>query len=208
MDVRPTILIQEVIMNGGLNLKGMPGIGATAEEDVHNKWSSFESVEAELSYMGFPPVEKPPYSCPNLTPEMLTEATDKQYTAIFVQLGEWYGYVTNVHARIKAILIQIDNELGDLESRLREGTVQASKIEGRKKPTLQEIADTIKKDPRILELTLQKQHHEQKKLLLQSYVGQLERNLKIVSRQVEIRRQDLEHHQVANNMPTRGIRRP
>jgi hypothetical protein len=162
-------------------------------------------MELTLTRMGFPPVEQPSHSRPVLTPEILTTPDSRQYTEVYWRLEAWHDYAFNTMARIKAILVQVANEKNQIERSIRKDAAQPSADgEAKEKLSKQEMDDLIAEHPRYHELSYEEQKLEQQKILLQSHVESLERDLKLVSRQVEIRRQDIDQGKRATNLPSHG----
>jgi hypothetical protein len=190
---------------GGLQLPPTVGPGFEIESQIEASWNTFEDMELALSQMGFPPVEKPNFNIPQLTPEVLTSPDSKKYTEIYWQIEAWHTYAFNTMARIKAILVQIVNEQNKIERVIRKEEAQPN-ADGSSKPkqTKTQLDDLIANTPRYEELTYEKQKLDQQKQLMQSYVDSLDRDLKLVSRQVEIRRQDIDHGRRATNLPGHG----
>lgn len=185
-------------LDGGLRIPSIVGPGAEEEEGTHNKWDTFDDVELEMTMMGFPPVPMPSYTCPELTSDMLTTANSKKYTETYQQMESWFNYAANTLARMKALQLQIANEMNKIGRLVKEGAPVDDKG---KKPSVGTLIDMVENHPRYEELKLEDQKWEQKKQILQSHVVRLEKDLKLLSRQVEIRRQE-------NDMGNRGSGRP
>jgi hypothetical protein len=189
---------------GGLNIPDAAGVGSRLEQELHNIWDTFDLMELKLTQDGFEPMEKPNYNRPTLAPGMLASANGHQITELHEKFGAWHSYAANLLSRIRAATTQVDNEMTVLAIRLRKGALEASKRAGnKKKPTAKEIEDDVKLDPRYQELMLEKQKYDQQRFIMDSHVESLTRELRIISRQVEIRRQDLEA-----NTGGRGYGRP
>jgi hypothetical protein len=190
----------------GLSLPTLMGVGHTQEEDIHETWSTFDEMELQLARQGIEPVMQPECEVPRITARLLTDVDNREFSQIFANFGEWYGYVTNLYGRIQAKIVEIDNELHDLEVQNRKymlDTWRASGGDKKDKPTIQEMSDFNDLHPRVRELKHEWQQWEQQRLILSPRKDQLYRDMKIISRQVEIRGQELERNRMGGNMPSR-----
>jgi len=176
----------------GLNIDGSVGLGERLQEELHNVWDTFDDSELKLTQLGFPPVNKPGSARPHIEPGTLNRLNGAQLTEIFEQVGAWQDYATNLLSRFRGYLQQIDNEKKVLTARLRQGAIQAAMQSGEKKPPEKEIEQNVLLDPRYQELMQEEQKVEQQRFQMEGHVDSLNRQLKLVSRQVEIRRQELE----------------
>lgn len=182
---------------GGLSLPTNVGMGQTAEQQVHAQWDTVGQVEAELAMRGFMPMDTPNYPCPVITEEALTTSDSKSYTTTYAQQLSWFNYSSQTLSRIVADLLGVQNEMTLIEARMRKGF----RLNGAKM-TAQQMADEILLDPRYLELKHREQLLSQHKIELSAYTEGIERGLKVISRQVEIRKQEIEQNRV--NIPGRG----
>ena len=176
-------------MGGGLRLPDALGPGEQQEHGVQNVWDTFDEVELEMTRMGFPPIPMPNFGCPELTADLLTTPNASQYTTAYQQMEGWHNYAINTLARMKALQLQIANEMSKIERLVKDG---AKPTPPAKKLTVDQLKDMVENHPRYEELKIEDQEWEQKKIILQSHCTRLEKDLKLLSRQVEIRRQDWE----------------
>jgi len=192
-----------------LRLPQALGPGEMEEELITQSWNTFDDIELELTMMGFEPLEKPKHSRPQLTLEILATPNSREYTEIYLKVEAWHNFAFNTMARIKAIMIGLQNEQNDIARSIRKEAA-APDPQGAKKPKANKasIEDLIEDHPRYRELTFMMQQYDQKKIILQSHVDSLDRDLKMVSRQVEIRRQDLDNGKRGGNISGHGGRRP
>lgn len=194
---------------GGLRLPAAVGPGDLDAQLMTQSWNTFDDVELELTLMGFPPLEQPKHARPQLTLEILATPNSREYTDLYLKVEAWHNFAFNTMARIKAILIGYENEQNEIARGIRKEFAAPDPSGGKKaKVNKSSIEDTIAEHPRFRELTFEMQKWEQKKIILQSHVDSLDRDLKMVSRQVEIRRQDIDNGRRGSNMPSHGGRRP
>lgn len=191
---------------GGLRVPGPLGVGQTEEEQIQRTWQTFDEMELMLTRLGIPPLEKPRCTIPKVTANLLTDSQNREFSQIFAEISEWYGFVTSLYGRIQAKLVEIDSELADLEVQNRRKMLKAWKDAGgekKDKPTVQDLSDHNMMHPRVRALKHEWQQYEQQRLILQPRKEQLYRDWKTVSRQVEVRGQELERNRIGNNMPGR-----
>lgn len=175
----------------GMRLKGPVGIGAAQQQAIHNEWDTFDKNEAFLARMGFPPLAQPEVSCPQVTDEILTTADDKLYTETYAALVSWRNYCQNLYSRIEAKAMDVVDELKVLAIDLKRGAKLAASSTGDKKPTKDELDEMLWLDPRYKELKRLEHDFAQQLRLLRPQVDSLNKGVDLMSRQVEIRRQEL-----------------
>jgi hypothetical protein len=167
---------------------------------VHRRWDTFAEEEAKLHMQGFTDADKPLNEFPQLTAQQLTTLPNDQYTALHATYLEWFRYTAEIFAKLKANILQLDNEMEDIEL-----TIKRDMKGGRdKKPTADDLEIAVGTTPRYVELKQLKQRAEQAKILLETRVDYLERSLRVISRQVELRKIDAGQGMVNNGMPARG----
>ncbi len=185
---------------GGLHLPKKLGVAHSVAEVAHDTWSTFESVQEELAQRGLPPLPVPPYTYPGAITiaQLTTEGQD--YSKTYVEHLAWYNYVAELVAAIRATLTQIENEMEDIASKMRED----ERAKAGKAPAVNAMKDLIEQTPRYRELKIEAQRFDQKKRLTEGKLDTMDRNLKLLSRQVEIKRVEFEKHRVGEGMQTRG----
>lgn len=173
------------------------------EPKTGNPWDTYDGVKKGVEDMGFAPRVEPEYPCPELTADKLTTPDSRSYTETYSELLAWWGFSAERLANIKAELLQVKNEMDWIASSIRQ---EMRSVTG-KKPPAADIDDAIKVDEKHTTLKIQEQALTQYKDMLSIRVEGIEKSLKVISRQVEIRRLDHEQHGTQHNMPGRN-RRP
>lgn len=184
-----------MITQGGLTLPDSVGLSEKIAQELHNVWDTFDAVEVVLTKQGFMPLEKPGHTRPTLSPGTLERTNSTQFTEIYEKFTAWYSYAANLLARIKGGISQIDNEMDILAVKLKYATIEVSRKAGQKRPAKEILEDQVKMDPHYQELMLEKQKLDQQRLIMDSHVESLYRDWRVISRQVEIRRQEIEQNQ-------------
>ena len=167
---------------------------------IHARWDTFDEVDSDLKMKGFTDCPRPPTPFPNLTRKQLTDTPNREYTELHGEYLEWFRYTAEEFSRIKALVLQTKNEMDDLALDLKR---EMKGVPG-KKPTEEEISTSIGLHPRYRELRQLLQKAEQAKMLMDTKVDYLERSLRVISRQVELRKIDAGQGEVNHGMPSRG----
>ncbi len=187
---------------GGLHLPKDVGLSDTEAQTIYNRWNTVEEVNARLKAFGIHDNQEPQIECPRVTAEELVNPDIKRYTIVYAAQLQWYNYAVRLHADIKAVLLGVQNEMSDIESakRIHFRSVDEGKKD-KDKMSATEMKDLINVDPRYRELRLQEQHFSQQNLKMSAWVESLDRNLKVVSRQIENRKAEAAGGVREGNMP-------
>jgi hypothetical protein len=180
-------------MSGGLHLPNvLAGISASEEAEIHKRWDTYDQVTKAMEDLGFMPAMEPQYAEPILTIEDLTESQGKDYTEKYLHFIGWFNYANQICASSEAHILQCDNEIKIIEARMRENLRKRSDkktAKGESKPPpLAEMADTIRLDQRIIELTQVKQWHTQLFERVSAKREMFESGRALLSRQIEIKK--------------------
>lgn len=187
---------------GGLSLPANVGVGQAEQARTHHIWDTSAEVAEHLKAQGFFPMDAPQFELPTITEEVLTTADNNSYTTTYAQQLAWFNYASQTLARAKVEVLQTKNEMDMIESKMRKGFKDQIKSKVIEKMSEREIQDEINLDNRYAELKLYGQKMEQYKILVETFAEGIERGLKVISRQVEIRKMEVEQSRV--NIPGRG----
>lgn len=187
---------------GGLVIPDLIGLTDTELDEIARQHDTFDEVETELTKWGFSPMEKPRYQCPELTPEVLATVNMTQYSSTYTQFNAWYGYAHNTLARLKAVRLGIEREMNTIGRGMRMA-MHKQKAAGTKL-TKEYLEDLVESNPRYSQLALEEQKLDQQVMLVESQVNSLERDLRLISRQVELLRMEHDNGRIDSNMNNRG----
>ena len=197
-------LIPRSPVGGGLRLPKVVGAGLAKENATHQRWGTLDRVHDRLAEWKVPEGVEPSIECPQLTAELLLTPDPKVYTTAFSHIRWWYGYANRLLARANAELLQIDNEMEDLQAELlKKFKEQNANLPKPQKMSAKEIDAEVVTDLRYREVKLAQQEVMQTKILLAAWVDDLDRALKLISRQVELRKEDNEAAKREQGMPVR-----
>jgi hypothetical protein len=165
-----------------------PGYG----KQLNEHWDTFDAVEADLAKLGIFPLEKPRSVIPDVTAELLTSHNNVQYAEAFARMRAWYDYILNVRARQKALEIQLENQMDILATDTKQAFLRHAEDHGMKKPSEEMIKHYVKAQPRYQELIREIQPIKQTLVILDGRLDGLDKGLKILSRNLELIRQQIE----------------
>lgn len=191
---------------GGLHLPRDVGTAQSVAAAVESRWgSTIARVNNRLQQQGFYDVTMPDVHCPEVTTDILLTTDVRTYTVAYEGLLRWFNYTGVLYARIRATLLGVENEMDTIASKkrtlLREYNRKLEKTQKKDVVNADEMEDIINEDVVYSDLKLQKQELMQAKIQLEARVEGLERSLRVVSRQVEIRKVESMGGNRAQNMP-------
>lgn len=171
------------------------GLGEQAEQQVSSFWETLDSAEEMCRQLGFMPVERPVFAPPTIEPSWLDSLTPEQYHLLNAQLSSWRTYVQSKINQLVGGIMQCDNELDHLKAEVKKSLrTTATDHSGRaKKPSEEAIKDEMHTSPRCIEVTRRKQFYQQMKLTLEPHDERYGRDLRILSRALEMRGQELKY---------------
>lgn len=184
--------------HGGLRVPGViSDVGESEAKEIHERWTMYPAVQQYLETqlaMALP--AEPEFACPPLKVEDLTTPDGKAYTETYMQRVAWFGFFSERKAEHDAIVLEVEAEMGIIETRLRtnmrKNSLKKTRSGETKAPPVQEMEDVINSDTRYLELKQKLIFHKQILKRLNARVETLDREIKLTSRQVEIRRQEFD----------------
>jgi len=180
-------------MNGpqtpGLHI---PGVMGPTEQDtaaLNARWDTLSIAQIELAQEGFLPLDRPNFVFPNITLELLTSPNTREYTDAYRCAVAWLDYARDRVARTDAEMLQMKNVKSEMERTLRRALIEGVRASSDKRPTLQEQADYVASDPSYSDLIKRMQYTQQKELVYKSELKRYEAAVALISRNVEIRRE-------------------
>jgi hypothetical protein len=195
---------------GGLNLQNsnLPiGVGEEAAKSIQQRWDTVKDSDQVIAGMGLVDHKLPEFICPELTAASLTTLDSFAYTETYAHLLSWFNYASEGLAYIQARVLQYTNMQAILTAQTRKQQ-RALTAAGGKKMNEEEMSDQLFTNPQYQEILLELQKAKQHKLLLDAKVDAIERSLRVISRQIEIRKLDVEQSRTGSAMPGRNLREP
>lgn len=192
---------------GGLQLPYNVGVSETEKRELYDKWSTFDAVRDSLKAKGFMNPPQPEFECPNIRPEHLLTSNSQEYSTTYAHLLAWLSYTSPILAEVRGQLIQAENQMTIIASKVKKQLRQKNKGLGLRDPDRvaeNALDDEIMQDADYQYWMLEAQKWKQQRLVVEAFVENIDRSLKVVSRQVEIRKQEFESTRTDANMPSRG----
>lgn len=180
------------------------GAGEEQKSAILSHWNTADSVEEDIERKGFKDKTEPDFECPEIDLETLTGPDNRQYTTMYVRLMAWFGYSSEMLGKTQVRILQYENMLDVLTANTRRQVREVTEAVGGKKPTAEALQDQLLANPEYLDVLRELQRYKQARILLEKKVENIERSLRLVSRQVEIRRLDIEQNKTSVGMPGRG----
>jgi len=169
-------------------------------------WNTVGSAEEQFIKAGFSFSAMPQCDVPIVTADILNTLSNAEYVEAYVNVLAWLGYAGTRLARINAILTQIRNAMKHMEAAIRSARISEALEAGEKKPSVQELKDTLWLDPNFLRLVREEQEAGQHRGLVNDFRDNMEGMLKLFSRNVEIRKSETELNRIEGNFQHRGGR--
>jgi hypothetical protein len=197
-------------IHGGLYVPpGMDSVGEQAEENIHKRWEYSEEVSDYLeNELGISPPSEPQFACPTLSSEDLTNPDSTAYSTRYAEFMAWYTYLTEVLSRHESKLLEYEYEMEDIASNIRESlrknSTRKTKDGETKAPSAGEMEDRIQVNPRFIELKQRKLRSTEIIKRLSAKTEGLYRQIQLLSRQVEIRRQNFDGNNRGGTVQGRG----
>lgn len=180
------------------------GAGQARAEAIQAHFSTSDEVMQGLKEeMGYVPVPQPHYACPVLNAEMLTTSNWKTYSQNYAMFKGWWDFYNEKLAEVTNCVVQYKNMLSMIETATKKTQRELARAT-REKLTVDMLKERVLENPEYQAALLELQRYTQAKALLQAKFESLDKSLSMLSRQVEIRRLDLEQVQVGSNMAGRG----
>lgn len=182
----------------------MSAITDKTAKHIEEFWSTYSSVTEELSQQGVVIPPRPEFDIPVVTADLLTTLDDKEYTRVFAEKSQWSGYVQMLLAHYEAQLADIAATTKHTAAAIRASAVESAAAAGEKKLTPSELKDVVQLDPNWLRAERWRIRTQSMRNITDNKLKTLKSDVQLISRQVEIRRQEKEQFRIENNMPTRG----
>lgn len=185
---------------------------AVKESRLKSAWepAAGEDPEAWLAERGIKPPKKPNFDYPGaLTGEELSNKTERDYTDLYAKHQAWHTYTAVLVASTKSAILGLENARDDLatETRLEYRRQNAGAPKG-KGNSEKAIEDQLFQNVSYKKLSRELQIWQQRKLMADAWLDGMHRALMLLSRQVEMRRNDIERSAGTTAIGGRAGERP
>lgn len=168
-----------------------PQLSQQENEEVQRQWDTYGEAKRRIEEMGISDVNRPP----PIKEGQLADISGTEYSELYVRWLGWATFVRQRYAEVRAMLLQLDNESKDVAARIRRD-LDKSKV----KMNAQAKADHVWLHPTYNPLQVELQLQQQIKDMVSTEVDAADATLKVISRQVEIRKSEFAGQQREGNM--------
>ena len=191
-----------------LQIHAPTGLGEHTEQQIHDFWDTLDGSLVDVMRSGFMPVDRPNYAPPNLDPTQLDTLTPERYHLLSTQISSWKTYSQYILNNLKCGIEACEHELIVLGATIRKQMRAQALASGNKKPAEAVIDDEVLTNSRHIEVTRNRQMYYEHLKMVEPHDERYGRELRILSRALEMRRQELEANGLSESSgPRMGIRR-
>lgn len=173
------------------------GLGEQQEREISERWKFEAITDYVYKTLGLPMPTEPVNPYPDLTIDDLTTTDGKRYTTKFLHQIEWAGWTGRKTGEVEAKLILVKAEMEEIARgiriNMRKHCTRKNAKGQPKPPTAQEMEDEIGSDLRHKELFREHAFLTALLKMLNSEEKAQEAKTGLISRQVEIRRQEFDN---------------
>ena len=184
-------------VNGGLQLDEPAAISETDYDSIVNKWKGAEewAKQAVIDQLG-PQSARPNY----ISGKELMTISPTEYAEAFTYRLSWCNEVRRHQVAAKVALQYHECIENELERKVRLSNRTLSKLSATKL-TVEELRDRVGQHPNHEHIELEKSKYLWLKLFLDQEYEEAEQNLKAISRQVEMRKEEFGGERRDGNIP-------
>lgn len=154
------------------------------------------AVEEELGDAGMHEPKRPAVALPEIPLDAGLELDVSRLTELYVCSQAWFGYVAQILARARALVLELENEKRYIENAACEAARSGST------PWSHEsVQATLWQSAEYLALVEESQRSVQRKLLLENVLTTLKGNLDVVSRLFTVRGQEIQLQRRESGLP-------
>lgn len=179
------------------------GPGAEQQKTIIQHWDTAGDVERSLEKRGFKTHSQPTFACPELTADILTTTDTRHYTETYAHLLAWFNFASEKLAQVQSNILQFKNMRDILLAEGRKVVKTQLDVTGKKKMSQKEFDDHMLLNAEYQEVIFQLQQSQQSELILGTRVEGIERSLRLISRQIEIRKLDIEQTRTSSAIANR-----
>jgi len=184
------------------------GAGQAKAESIRTRFSTVEEVTQELvETMGYTQLITPRFPCPYLTADMLTTQDWTQYSNTYAMFKAWWDFYREKLAEVSNMVLQYKNMLVMVDTATKK-TLREMAEATQERLSIDKLKERVLENPEYQEVLLELQRYQQAKELVEAKFDSLDKSMAMISRQIEIRKLDLEQNQINSNIPNRGHQVP
>jgi len=188
----------------GLRLPPTLGVGQAQKTSIIEAWSTYKDVETDVTSR-IADAKLPTREYEEVSADTLSNPDSREYTENYAFYLGWFSYANEELAKVEARVLQYENIVEQVTAETRVQLRERAKVLGTKY-TVEEMKDLLALTPEYKEALRELQVSQQERLLLKAKVERMDRSLRVISRQVELRKLDWETSQTGHNLQNRGRR--
>jgi hypothetical protein len=158
------------------------------------------NIDRSLQALGIPTLVRPDFPWPSMTPETLISMPNAEFAGFFTRVGAWSSYTRELQAETGAQLLELRHRMAQTIATVR----KELRPQYRHRPT-HELDDEVMTEVRVVEASEDERQMSQLQIRIDAICARLEADLRLISRVVELRRQDLDQQRSENGLPMRGF---
>lgn len=178
---------------GGFVVDKSIGISQSKLQEIVNKFRTLSSIEVEMKLKGPGEFAKPSSAPMEITANMLATENSVELTRALAENNAWLNHYSPMMALIEAGFTENENILTLVEAQIRKDMLEANKTLGKgEKFTAEEIDAEVLTNPTYQDCLLEVQKMKQYRFQVEAWINIANRNIRVVSRQISLRGQELE----------------
>lgn len=181
-------------VHGGLKLDAPAGVSMDEYTNVIQKWKDAEDWAKQQVVELLGPLDKRP---PPLSGNELMTVSPNEYSAIYTFRLGWFNEVGRHLTAVKVTFKRYELTEADLARKIR----HVNRSLSTQKVSVEEMKDRVGMQPHREQIELEMSKWEWLKLLLEQEHKEAEENLKAISRQVEVRKEEFGGERRDGNIP-------
>jgi hypothetical protein len=178
---------------GGFVVDKSIGISQAKLEEIVTKFRTLAHVEADMRVKGPAEYSKPTFQPSEVTPETLATENPAEYTRIFAEQLAWLNYFSPMMGKVEAACTENENILKLVDAQIRKDMIAMNKtLTKGEKFSEPEIDAEVLTNPTYQDCLLEVQKMRQYRYQVDAWINISNRNIRVVSRQVSLRGQEIE----------------
>lgn len=180
-------------VHGGLHIPDVPSVSENDYDAVIRKWGEATEWAAQEAARLLATHHRPA----QIKGRDLMDLSKDEFAETHTVWVNWLGHVAKRLTDARLQQNRYDETADELDAKIRSINRQLSD----KKQSIEELKDKVKLQPHRATIALELFKHESVKQLLQQEYEDAERKCALISRQVELRKENFEHSNRDGNVP-------
>ena len=170
-------------VQGGLQIEFHVGVSSDKYDAIVRKWDTLGAVKKGLEDMGINDANRPP----KITASKLTTPNGVEYQEMHNRYLGWFTFLSPIQASIKSEILGFKGAAVELKAAIK----QDYRARG-DKVSESELESDLQLNVQYNHVLVELNKLQQMKLLVDDEIERVERQLALISRQVELRREEFD----------------